>query len=58
MKTYKETREAIRALVIAKGLHNIINADLNKLHAEGHNTTNMQNALSYFRFSPKTAKYR
>lgn len=58
MKTYKETKEAVKALVIRKGLKNIINADLNELRAEGHNTTNVQNALNYFQFSPQAAKYR
>ena len=58
MKTYKETKEAMKALVLRKGLKNIINADLNELGAEGHNTTNVQNALNYFQFSPQAAKYR
>lgn len=56
---YKEVREEIKVLVINKGLDNIINADLNEIHDRtGATYCDMQNALSYFRYSKQTAKYR
>ena len=58
MKKYKETKEAVKQLVIAKGLKNILGADLANLYDQGHNVTNVQNALSYFVYSPQAAKYR
>jgi hypothetical protein len=57
--TYKEVREEIKKLVISKGLKNILNADLNEIHERtGAGYCQMQNALSYFQYSPQTAKYR
>lgn len=57
--TTKEVRNEIRMLVIAKGLDNILNADLNEIHDRtGATYTQMQNAMSYFRYSPQAAKYR
>jgi len=56
--TNMEVRKEIKALVIKKGLENIINADLNKLLDRGATGTQLQNAMSYFRYSPQTAKYR
>lgn len=57
--TYIETRNEIKKLIIRKGLKNIINADLNEIHERtGANYMDMQNAISYFTYSPKTAKYR
>lgn len=58
MKSYKETKEAVKQLVLAKGLKNILGGDLAKLSEQGHNVTNVQNALSYFSYSPQAAKYR
>lgn len=58
MKTYKETKEAVKQLVIAKGLKNILGGDLVTLYNQGHNVTNVQNAVSYFTYSKQTAKYR
>lgn len=58
MKTYKETKAAIKKLVIEFGLDNITGYQLNDLNAEGHTYHNMQNAISYFKYSPQTAKYR
>lgn len=58
MKSYKETKEAIKELVIAHGVYGIYNYMLNELNAQGHSTTNLQNAISYFQYSPKAAKYR
>ena len=57
--TNMEVRKEIKALVIRKGLDNIINADLNEIRRRtGATCCQMQNALSYFRYSPQTAKYR
>jgi hypothetical protein len=54
-----QVRKEIKKLVIKKGLENIINADLNEIqNRTGATCTQMQNAISYFQFSPQTAKYR
>ena len=54
-----QVRAEIKKLVLAKGLKNIINADLNEIHERtGATYTQMQNAVSYFSYSPQTAKYR
>ena len=58
MKTYKETRKAVKDLVLTVGLDNITGYHIVDLYNDGHNATNVQNAISYFRFSPATAKYR
>lgn len=57
-KTYMETRKAIKALVIANGIDGITGYHISDLVDDGHNSTNIQNAISYFQFSPNTAKYR
>ena len=57
--TTKEIRAEIKKLVISKGLDNILNADLNEIHDRtGVSYCDMQNAISYFRYSKQTAKYR
>ena len=54
-----EVRKEIKALVITKGLDNITNADLNEIHERtGAGYGQMQNAISYFQYSPQAAKYR
>lgn len=53
-----EVRAEIKKLVISKGLDNITGYDLNELNAKGAGYCQMQNALSYFKYSPQTAKYR
>lgn len=58
MKTYKETRNAIKELVLTVGLNGIYNYHLNELHQHGHEYLNMQKAINYFTFSPATARYR
>lgn len=58
MKTYKETKEAVKRLVLAKGYENITNPDQTSLCEQGHNTTNIINAIDYFKYSPQAAKYR
>jgi hypothetical protein len=57
-KTYMETRKAVKALVIAHGVNGISGNHINALIDDGHNGTNIQNAINYFQFSPSTAKYR
>lgn len=58
MKTYKETKSEIKKLVIANGLYNITGYDIVALLNDGHNGTNIQNAINFFQFSPTAAKYR
>lgn len=56
--TYKQTKEAVKKLIIKKkGIFNIYNADLAILYEQGHNVTNVQNALSYFQYSPKAKTF-
>ena len=57
-KTYKETKAAVKELVVNTGLKNILCKHLVELYEQGHNVTNVQNALSYFTYSPQAAKYR
>ena len=57
-KTYKETRKAIKELVLTVGLNGITGYHIVDLYNDGHNATNVQNAISYFTYSPATAKYR
>ena len=57
--TNMEVRKEIKALVIRKGLDGIVNADLNEIHERtGAAYGQMQNAMRYFKYSPRTAKYR
>lgn len=57
--TAYEIRNEVKNLIIRKGIRNIINADLNEIHNRtGATYTQLQNAMSYFRFSPQAAKYR
>lgn len=58
MKTYKETKQAVKELVLTQGLDGILGQHLVTLYGSGHNVTNVQNAISYFEFSPQAAKYR
>ena len=58
MKTYKETKVEIKKLVLQFGLTGITGDHFNALREQGHTGTNLQNAVSYFQFSPQTAKYR
>lgn len=55
----KAVREEIKRVIIRKGIDNIINADLNEIHNRtGASYCDMQNAVSYFRYSKQAAKYR
>lgn len=58
MKTYIETRNAIKELIQTVGLDNIKNYQLNFLTQGGHNVRNLQNAMNYFKYSPSAKKYR
>lgn len=58
MKTYKQTKAAVRELVTRKGINNVLTADFIPLIAQGHTGTNLQRAMDYFRYSSVTAKYR
>lgn len=58
MKTYKETKAEIKKLVIRVGVDGITGGHLNALREQGHNSTNLQNAVDFFQFSPQAAKYR
>lgn len=57
-KTYKETKAAVKELVVRVGLNNILGKHLVELYEQGHAAGNVQNAISYFTYSPKTVKYR
>ena len=49
--TNMEVRKEIKALILRKGIANIINADLNEIHERtGATYCQMQNAMSYFRY--------
>ena len=52
------TKELAKQIVIEKGIDNIIGADYVKLYNMGCDATDVQNAFSYFRYSPRAAKYR
>lgn len=58
MKTYKETKAEVKKLVEAIGINNLLNMHITPLYEAGHSGTNIQNALSYFRYPPQAAKYR
>lgn len=58
MKTYKETKAEIKKLVIQLGIGGITGHHFNTLREQGHTGTNLQNAVSYFQYSPQAAKYR
>ena len=48
---YKETKKAVKALVLAKGVNNILNADLVQLYNLGYGAGNVDRAMSYFAYS-------
>lgn len=58
MKSYKETKEAVKQLIVKYGIKSILCGDFVELYKQGHTATNVQNAYSYFQFSPKAEKYR
>lgn len=58
MKTYKESKAEVKKLVETIGLNNILNKHILSLVHAGHDSLNVKNAINYFRFSPRAAKYR
>lgn len=58
MKSYKETKAAITELVKTVGLAGITGGHIVELLNQGHTGTNVQNAISYYKYSPRAAKYR
>lgn len=58
MKTYKETKQAVKDLILEKGIRNVLNLDFNFLAAQGHSCQNIQRAFNYYQYSERTAKYR
>lgn len=58
MMTYKETKAAIAELVRTVGLGNITGYHIVELLNQGHTGTNIQNAINYYQYSPRAAKYR
>ena len=56
--TYLETRKAVKELILKVGIDGVYNYHINELVDNGHKIINVSNALDYFRYSPKTAKYR
>lgn len=55
MKSYKETKAAVKSLILKK--RGIYNLDLSILYEHGHNVTNVQNALDYFKYSPQAKSF-
>lgn len=58
MKAYKETKAAITELAKTVGLANITGGHIVELLNQGHTGTNIQNAINYYQYSPRAAKYR
>lgn len=57
--TVKEVRNELKKVILEKGIDNILNKDFNEIHDRtGATYAQLQNAMSYFRYSPQTAKYR
>lgn len=53
----KELRKMIKDMLIAqKG--QLYNFNINNLRNKGYSYTEVQNAISYFRFSPQQRKFR
>ena len=57
--TTKVAREEVKALIITKGINNILCRDITEIRDRtGLTIEELHNALNYFTYSPKTAKYR
>lgn len=55
----KEARAEIKSLILKKGINNILNKDINEImERTGLSVTQLQNAMSYYQYSPQTAQYR
>lgn len=58
MKTYNQTKAAVKNLISKKGgIFNIYGGDLAVLYEQGHNVTNVQNAMDYFQYSPQAKAF-
>ena len=55
--TYKETKKAVRDLIVEKGLNNITGYDIVALYERGASGTDVQNAMSYFRYSKQAKRF-
>jgi hypothetical protein len=57
--SYATAKKEVKKLVVKYGIDGIMNYHLNEIRERtGVSVTELQNACSYFRYSPKTAKYR
>ena len=58
-RSYAIAKAEVKKLVIKYGLDGIMNYHLNEIRDRtGVSVTELQNARNYFKYSPKTAKYR
>ena len=56
--TYKETKKAVKDLIVKRnGLSNITGYDIVALYELGANGTDVQNAMSYFRYSKQAKRF-
>lgn len=55
----KQVRDAVKNLIIEKGANNILNRHITEVVERiGCTCCDVQNAMSYFRYSPQQAKFR
>ena len=55
----KQVRDAVKNLIIEKGANNILNRHITEVVERiGCTYRDVQNAMSYFRYSPQQAKFR
>lgn len=55
----KQVRDAVKNLIIEKGANNILNRHITEVVERiGCTYCDVQNAMSYFRYSPQQAKFR
>ena len=55
--TYKQTKAAVKNLIAKNGgIFNIHGGDLAVLYEQGHSSTDVQNALDYFQYSPQKGR--
>lgn len=58
-KEYARAKEAAKELVLKYGVNGILNMHFTEAQKKaGVSSTDLSNALDYFRYSPKAAKYR
>jgi hypothetical protein len=55
--TAKEVRAIVKKIIIAQG-GKIYNFNMTNLYNAGLSVTQVQNAISYFSYSPQQAKFR